>query len=101
MESGSFRAKPRMPKSILTVVEDLTVDRFVSVVTVFLVGATKVRLLQEQLQFIGFHLLFFFLFNWQFFGFNWWTTRWSSVHTIALTIQSIAIIANNQNYQEN
>ena len=60
MERGSSRTEPRVASAILTVVEDFAFDGLVSVVAILLVGAAKVRLLEQQLQFV--RLDFFFLF---------------------------------------
>ena len=60
MERGSSRTEPRVASAILTVVEDFAFDGLVSVVAILLVGAAKVRLLEQQLLFV--RLDFFFLF---------------------------------------
>jgi hypothetical protein len=49
-----------VPGAILTVVEHLAVDSLVGIVTVFLLCAVKVRLLQQQLQLVGFDLFLLF-----------------------------------------
>jgi len=60
VEGSAFRAEPRVPGAILTVVEHLAVDSLVGIVTVFLLCAVKVRLLQQQLQLVGFDLFLLF-----------------------------------------
>ena len=60
MEGSAFRTEPRVSGAILTVVEHLAVDSLVGIVTVFLLCAVKVRLLQQQLQLVGFDLFLLF-----------------------------------------